>query len=184
MVGGIIFFLCTTAAEAAIPGYSVRTDAISYLGGAGSPTELFWNFQLLVVGVLWIASTYLLFRGRGHVLLSVSFYLTSIGIVMVSLFPWNVLSSLHGIGALMAFIFGSLTCIGSPRIISGQLKKTSVSLGLISLAAWTLNIFGLANVLGGGGAERMLYYPIILWAIAFGAYLQALHSNAVPSSGA
>ncbi len=54
-VGGIMTMLLTNAAEAAYNGFSVRYDAISGLGGAGAPTEVFWNAQLLVSGVLWLA---------------------------------------------------------------------------------------------------------------------------------
>ncbi|MCL4349820.1 MAG: DUF998 domain-containing protein [Candidatus Thermoplasmatota archaeon] len=171
MVGGIMFMLLTNLLEAAVPGFSVRNDAISTLGGNGYPVELLWNTQLFVVGILWLFSTYLLFRGKGHRLMAFSFYLTGIGILLVSLDPWNVRGTLHGIGAQMGFLFGAISAITSPRILDGRLRILGPAMGALAIFAVICGALGTTLGLGGGGLERLVYYPIFLWEIAFGSYL-------------
>jgi hypothetical membrane protein len=55
---GIVFMLLNTAAESIYPDYSVRTDALSTLGGIGQPTTVLWDGQLFVSGVLAILYTF------------------------------------------------------------------------------------------------------------------------------
>jgi len=65
----------------------------------------------------------------------------------------------------MAFLFGALSAIASYKFQKPPLSYFAVILGLISLAA--LILFGLKIdlSLGIGGIERMITYPILLWAI-------------------
>ncbi len=174
-LGGVMIFMIITISEAAIPGYSIRTDAISYLGGAGASTALFWNAGLLVFGILWVTSSYLLFRRVGRLLHSIVFYLAGLGFIIVSLSPWNVSPTLHGIGAQSAFIFGAISCLISPGLIGGHLKKISYALGFFAFSVYISGYLGLEYMAftGSGGVERMLYYPVILWEIVFGSFLMA-----------
>jgi hypothetical membrane protein len=170
-VGGIMAMLLTAASEAAYAGYSVRLDAISGLGGAGSPTELFWDTQLLIVGILWLADSYLLFHGKGKTLNSAVFYLAGAGLIMVSVSPYNVYPVSHYIGAQFVFLFGALSCISGYRMTSGPMKVISLASGIISVSAYLSGYAGAYSVLGSGGLERMIFYPVFLWEICFGGYL-------------
>jgi len=166
-----MLLLFTTAAEAVLPGYSVHTDAISYLGGAGVATALFWNLQLFVAGLLWLWSSGLLFRWGVRPWRSVAFYLTGAGMILVSVAPWNLLPAVHGIGALMILLFGIGSCVVGGRLAHGGMRGVSYLAASISLVAFLAGFLGAFGPLGPGGLERMYYYPIFLWEIAFGGYL-------------
>ncbi len=179
VVGGAMVLLLTTAAEAIDPGYSVHTDAISYLGGAGAATELFWDLQLFLAGLLWLWSSGLLFRWSLRPRRSLTFYLTGVGMILVSVAPWNVLPSVHGIGALSVLLFGIGSCVVGGRIAHGGMSTLSYLLASISLVAFLAGFLGAFGGLGPGGLERMYYYPIFLWEVAFGGYLL----GGVPKAG-
>ncbi|MCL6090941.1 MAG: DUF998 domain-containing protein [Candidatus Thermoplasmatota archaeon] len=169
-VGGILVLLATTTAEEVVPGFSVKYQAISTLGGSGYPTMLYWDSQILLAGILWIIGTRLLYRSSKFSLSSINFYPVGIGLILVSLNPWNINPFLHMIGAVCVAFFGATAAILSSRLTGGYIKYTSVFLGILSLFA----LFGTAmtaSVLGPGGAERLIYYPIFFWAILFGGVL-------------
>ncbi|MHB1662360.1 MAG: hypothetical protein ACYCSG_00815, partial [Thermoplasmataceae archaeon] len=50
-LGGILTLLVTTTAEEVVPGFSVKYQAISTLGGAGYPTMLYWDSFILLSGI-------------------------------------------------------------------------------------------------------------------------------------
>ena len=180
-LGGILTLLATTTAEEVVSGFSVKYQAISTLGGAGYPTMLYWDSFILLSGILWVIGTNFLFRNIGSHLLSLCFYLIGIGLILVSLNPWNVNSFLHTIGALCVAIFGAIAAIRSPRLMGGHIRHTSTFLGILSLFA-LIGDQWISLVLGPGGAERLIYYPIFFWAILFGGVLIGKNSLAVPSS--
>lgn len=177
VLGGVMVLLLTTAAEAIDPGYSVHTDALSYLGGAGVATELFWDLQLFVAGLLWLGSSGLLYRWALRPRRALTFYLTGVGLILVSVAPWNVLPSVHGIGAQMVLLFGIGSCIVGGRLARGGMRSVSYLAASISLVAYVAGFFGAFGALGPGGLERMYYYPIFLWEIAFGGYLLGSFSS-------
>ena len=178
-LGGAIVLLLTTAAEAMDPGYSVHTDAISYLGGQGVASAWFWDLQLLIVGVLWLWSSALLFRWKLRPYRSLAFYLTGVGLVLVATSPWNVSPVLHGIGALTALLAGIGSCVVGGGLTRGRMRALSYLAGAAALGAFLVGFVGGFGVLGPGGLERMQYYPIFLWSIAFGGYLLGRPSSAV-----
>ncbi len=171
-ISGILAMLATTSAAAVYPDYSIRNDAISYLGGSGVKTEFFWDFCVLIAGILWIYSTYLLSRKSGIGYSAGTLYLAGIGFLLVGSSPWNLFQSTHYIGAQLIFIFGSVSSIVvSFTLTSGTFARISRILGVLSIAAYVSEYFGSDYILGPGGMERMVYYPVLLWSIAFGAYL-------------
>ncbi len=173
-VGGIITMLVTTASQAVYPTFSTRNDAISTLGGTGVPTALFWNTAIVISGLLWLYGTYRLFHKNGKPLSSIPFYLAGVGFILVGLSPWNEYPLTHTIGAQLVFFFGAISCLVAWRIVRGTMGRISFASGLISLFAYFLEPHGLAAIFGTGGVERLLYYPILLWEIAFGGYLLSL----------
>ena len=173
--GGALAILSITAATAVYPNYSERSQAISYLGGAGVPTEIYWDICVVVVGILWIWSTYLLFRNSGRKIRPFVFYLAGIGFLLVGLSPWNIRPLAHYLGAYMIFIFGAISSLSAVGITRGSMAKMSLAAGITSIAAYLSGYIGGGNILGPGGIERMIFYPILLWQIAFGGYLIFLH---------
>ncbi len=174
---GGIAILSITAASAMFPNYSSRYDAISDLGGAGTTTEVFWNTCVIIVGILWIWSSYLFFRIERRRFTSKFFYLSGIGFLLVGLSPWNVYPFTHYIGAQLIFIFGVLSCLAGSRIVTGPMSRLSIVAGVASFGSYLSGYVGMYIFLGPGGLERMVYYPIILWSIAFGGYLSYKYQN-------
>ena len=163
------------------PGYDVQGGAISDLGVIGETAMLF-NGALLAVGLLNIASGYLLYRSHGHVWVFAVFVLAGVGAIGAGLVPLNT-SDLHGIFALLAFVFFNIEALAIATLISGPMRWVSVLAGLVGLAFVVLMVIGdLGNPgvfgpIGHGGAERMIVYPSMLWMMAFGGYLMAAPSG-------
>ena len=163
------------------PGYDVQGGAISDLGVIGETAMLF-NGALLAVGLLNIASGYLLYRSHGHVWVFAVFVLAGVGAIGAGLVPLNT-SDLHGIFALLAFVFFSIEALAIATLISGPMRWVSVLAGLVGLAFVVLMVIGdsgnpgVFGPIGHGGAERMIVYPSMLWMMAFGGYLMAAPSG-------
>lgn len=170
-LGGGIAILSITAATSIYPNYSVRNQAISFLGGNGVPTQIFWNSAVIIVGILWLWSTYLLFHNSSSKIRSIAFYPAGVGFLLVGTSPWNLFPITHYLGANLIFLFGSVSCLVAYRMMKGSLSKISLMSGLIPIAAYISGYFGSNALLGPGGIERMIFYPILLWQIAFGGYL-------------
>jgi hypothetical membrane protein len=65
------------------------------------------------------------------------------------------------------------TAIAAAKIVKSPFSHFSILMGIASITA--LFLYG-ANIylgLGPGGMERMIAYPVILWAISFGGYLMS-----------
>lgn len=180
-IGAVQFILGMLVAECLYPGYSVSEKYISDLG-VGVTAPIF-NASVFVLGATVVASVYFLKRtAQSKVLLSV-LALCGIGAMGVGIFP-ETFGVVHTIFSLIAFLFGALSAIASYKIQKPPLSYFAVILGLMSLGALVLFAYsetfvnlGGANAaefyigLGKGGLERMIAYPILLWAIGFGGYL-------------
>ncbi len=170
-VGGTLAMLATTSFQAVYPTFSTRNDAISFLGGAGEPTAIFWNSAIIIAGLLWLLATYRLFHGSGIKFSSIPFYLAGIGFLSVGLSPWNKYPVTHYVGANFVFLFGAISCLVAWRLTKGPISKISLIAGILSFFAYFGGYIGLGNLFGSGGVERLIFYPIMLWEIAFGGYL-------------
>jgi len=159
------------------PGYDVQGGAISDLGVVGQ-TALLFNGALLAVGLLNIVSGYLLYRSLGHVWTFTVFLLAGLGAIGAGLVPLNT-SDLHGIFAVVAFVFFNVEALSAATLVGGPMRWISVIAGLVGLAFVVIMVIGDAGnpavfgPIGHGGAERMIVYPSMLWMMAFGGYLMA-----------
>lgn len=177
VVGGMLSMLVTTAFQAVYPTFSTRTDAISFLGGVGEPTAIFWNTAIVISGLLWILSTYRLFKGSGKTVSSIIFYLAGIGFILVGLSPWDKYPLTHSIGAHLVAFFGAISSLLAWRFTKGSFSKFSLAAGIISFIALFGGYLGLGILFGSGGDERLIFYPIMLWEIGLGGYLLGLEGN-------
>jgi len=169
-VGATQFILCMLVAECLYPNYSVSGNYISDLGKLDAVSAPVFNASVFVLGLTVVACAYFLRRMiQNRVFLSL-LVLCGIGAMGVGIFPEDF-GIIHFIVSLMAFLFGALSAIASYKFQKPPLCYFAVVLGLISLTA--LILFGLETYLslGVGGMERMIAYPILLWAIGFGGYL-------------
>jgi len=168
-LGTAWFLMGIVVSEALYPGYHV-TQMISDLG-VGS-TALVYNSSIIVFGVMLIAAAYLLQKEETDIWFSALMALIGIGAAGVGIFPENT-GTPHVISAMIVFIFGGICAIMSFRIFPVPWAWFSGALGIITLAAIILLGAKCYLGLGAGGMERMIAYPLIIWALGSGAFLMA-----------
>jgi hypothetical membrane protein len=159
-------------AEFLYPGYSVSQNYISDLGVGPSPSEEIFTLGLLIFGLLVLLASSKLYADKGSYLW-LFFALSGIGAVGVAVFNEDT-GWPHVLFALLAFLFGNLAAVYAFTKTKPMFSYISLSLGLLGLAAMVLLGTGTFLGLGPGGMERVVFYSGILWALAFGARLQAL----------
>jgi hypothetical membrane protein len=177
-VGGSQFVLGMLVAEAFYPDYSISQNYISDLGAG--PSTLIFNSSVFPLGLMIVVSAYSVQRSMKDRLVTGLLVLAAAGAMGVGVFPENY-AAMHEIVSDIAFIFGGLLPIASYRLVGKPLGYLSVLMGVLSLSA-----MGLLSAqyslslgeqyllgLGPGGMERMIAYPILLWAAALGGYLMA-----------
>jgi hypothetical membrane protein len=176
-IGATQFMIGMMVAEAFYPNYSISANFISDLGATCrenciiyQPTSSIFNGSVLLFGLFTLIAAYLIHRGAEQKLVAIIFALASIGIMGVGIFP-ETARSLHGLFSLIAFLFGGISAIIAYRLERRPLNYISILLGLVTLVALLLFSLDANFGLGPGGMERMIAYPVILWAIGFGAYL-------------
>lgn len=181
-LAGVFFFTLAAQfmtvimlAAAMVPGYDFRAAAISDLG-VFPETALLFNVSLVVVGVCNLLGGYFLYRAHGKRWLLAIFALAGIGAIGAGLFPLNT-GGIHGLAALLAFVFFNVQAIGSGTYLRGIMRALSVLVGALGLVFVVLMALGDAGnaaafgSIGHGGTERMIVYPVMLWMVAFGGYL-------------
>jgi hypothetical membrane protein len=183
--------LLVVVAQTQYPNYSTQRNFLSDLGATChsglaaapcvivSPASQIWNATLSLMGLLSLVSAILLYRATRRSAVSVLFGVFGLGTLIAGIVPETLLS-VHELGSLAAFVAGSIAAMLAFRVISAPLKYFSLTLGLLSFVGiiplmfqgpfyrWN-GIFGL----GLGGIERMVVYPLIIWELAFGAYLMS-----------
>ena len=169
-VGGMLFLMLMLLAELLYPGYSPSYHHISQLGVGPFPSNVMFNASVFLFGVSGVAAAAMLYRGeRGRPFCAV-LAVAGVGAMGVGLFPQDMPAP-HALFALLAFGGGAMTAILSHRAMGRHLGRIGALLGIISLAALALFLSGLHLGLGGGGMERMILYPSLLWILAMGAVL-------------
>ena len=171
-IASLQFVLAMTISEALYPQYSVSANYISDLGEpskAGSVAYIF-NSSIFLLGLLTVISAYLIQRIFDYKIFSTFLVLTGIGAMGVGLFPESF-GILHTIPSFITFFFGALSTIASYRLQKRPLSYLAIILGLLSLLALILFALDIYLGLDKGGMERMIAYPILLWALGFGGHL-------------
>jgi hypothetical membrane protein len=166
-IGTAWFLMGIIIAEALFPNYQV-TRMISDLG-VGTTATIF-NSAIFGFGLLLIAAAYLLHtEGAANRWFFVFMALTGFGAAGVGVFPENIVIP-HAISAIMVFICGGLCAILGYRVFSGPWSWFSPILGFITLIAVVLLGTKSYLGLGAGGMERIIAYPLIIWAIGTSVY--------------
>jgi hypothetical membrane protein len=171
------FMTVIMLAASMAPGYDIAQGAISDLGVIGE-TALLFNLSLIAVGILNVTAGVLLYRGHGKGWLLAIFVLAGIGAAGAGLVPLDT-SDLHGIFALVAFLFFNIQALACAAIVTGPMRLVSVLAGVVGFAFVVVMVIGdsgnpaVFGPIGHGGAERMIVYPAMLWMLTFGGYLMA-----------
>jgi len=166
-LGAAQFVIAMVIAEARFSGYNVGSNAISDLG-VGRTAHLF-NASIIVFGTAIVCGA-LIGQSFFGVVPTLFIVLAGIGAVGVGVFP-ETTGRLHFCCALVAFLFGALSAISAFSHEGVPLAYYSAVLGIISLAALVSLVSKRVHGLGFGGMERLVAYPIILWALGIGGFL-------------
>lgn len=178
---GVLAFLGIITAETLYPGYSTSENMISDLGATEPPNSIIiepssaiFSAAMAISGLLITVSAYCIYRAFRKRTVTALIALFGVGVLGVGIFNGSY-GSIHGIFALIAFVMGGLSAIASYRIGRAPMSYFSVILGGTALLDIFLYYFmGEASpfmVLGIGGLERWIAYPILLWVTGFGGYL-------------
>ena len=168
-IGAAWLLMGIIVSEALYPGYQV-TRMISDLG-VGSTAPIF-NSAIFGFGLLLIAAAYLLYTAGINRCFLVLLAFIGLGAAGVGIFPENIVVP-HSICAITVFVCGGLCAILGYRVFSAPWSWFSPILGVITLVAVVLLGAKVYLGLSAGGMERMIAYPLIIWAIGTGAYLMA-----------
>jgi len=180
------FMTVIMLAAAMVPGYDFRGAAISDLG-TFPETALLFNTSLVLVGLLNLAGGYLFYRTHGKRWLFAVFAVAGVGAVGAGLFPLDT-GGLHGLFALLAFLFFNVQALASATRFDGVMRALSVlagGIGLVFVVLMALGDAGNATAfgpIGHGGTERMIVYPVMLWLVALGGYLLATGERSEPAA--
>lgn len=169
-VGASQFLIFMLTCETLYPGYSISENMISDLG-VGSTAAIF-NSSIIALGLMIVFSAIAFHSFHKNYYFTFLLILTGMGAVGVGLFPEN-LSPYHEIFADITFLFGGLSEIFSFALIRFPMSVVVIILGGLTLASSVLFVLEIYLGLGPGGMERMIVYPVILWAVGFGGYLMA-----------
>lgn len=167
-IGAAQFVIGMHLAESLYPGYSVSGNYISDLG-VQQPSASIFNASVSLLGMLVLLGSYFIWREFHSFLISLMFGLTGVGAIGVGAFP-ETAGIIHDLVSLIAFLFGGLAAIASSKLVKAPFTYFSVLLGITSLAALVLFLSETDMGLGHGGMERMIAYPVLLWATGFGGY--------------
>lgn len=196
-IAGLMLFLLPSLfltalmwGESIAPGYSVRDNAISDLGIIGETATLF-TLTLAAVGALSIIWGYFLYREDGRKGRLLLYAIAGAGAVGAGVISLNDPSGLHGLFALLAFLFFNLLPLAAMRDVDGPLRAIAVvtgTVGLIFLVAMFVSDAGVIDLfgpIGHGGLERMIAYPPMIWLFAYGSMLMSTSrtTGAEPPTG-
>lgn len=177
-IGAAQFLVMLMLLESIAPGYSMNDNAISDLGTIPE-TETWFTITLFAIGVTNLMAGWFFLRSMGDKVLFIVFLLGSIGAMGAALIPLDNPSDMHGLFALMAFLFMNVEAVLVGLKLSGALKVISILAGLTGLVFMVMMIFvdsgsiDVSGSIGHGGVERMIAYPVLIWMVLIGGYLQA-----------
>ena len=163
------FAIFLTVAEAVYPNYSVSARYISDLG-VGTAAAPIFNASIILLGLAVLATAWFVFRAFKDRILTIAVVLAGIGAIGVGVFTEDF-GGIHSIVSLITFVFAALSAILAFRILRPPLSYLSILLGAASLVALGLYVSNTYLGLGPGGMERMIVWPVLVWALAFGGYL-------------
>ncbi len=184
-LAGSVIFMGIITAEIFYPGvytYTTANSMISDLGATEPPFSIItqpsaniFNFSMIISGILILIGAYFLFRSYNDRIAAILVGLLGFGALGVGVFPGNI-NPQHPLFALTTFIAGGLSAIYSFRLINSPFKYLAIVFGVVPLFfLFAANSF--IPVMGGGGVERWIAYPVVLWILGFGGYLMGLGSK-------
>ena len=161
-------------------GYSVSANYVSDLGASCPnsgpcyipPSALLYNTTIALLGISVLVGAYFLHRAFRWTPATIIVALSGVGALGVGLFP-ETAGDVHVVFSFVVFFFAGLSAIVTYRFQKAPLSFFSVVLGVATLVALFLSAFNITLGLGVGGIERMVVYPVLMWAVGFGGHMMA-----------
>lgn len=189
-IGMILSIITNEALYPAARHYSTFANSISDLSGTEPPNSymvgqnrLMFIVTMAVCGVLVLTATYLLAQVVHRRRFIVAMTAFGIGLVGISVFPGNV-AGYHPLFAFTCFLGGSAAAILSRKVIGSPVGYFGLVLGIVALLATvfgieSLNDWGPQAIIGRGGIERWIAYPVLLWLVLLGGALMTRKESRV-----
>lgn len=180
-LAGSVIFLGILTAEIFYPvNYSIAKNMISNLASTPPPhsiirepsAKIFDNAMVLTGGMI-LFGAYLIYKSFRKKIFTLAMIFLGLGTFGVGLFP-AFHAIIHPIIALIAFLGGGTAAMLSSRITQNPFSTCAIIFGVLSLLFLFSGLFlprEIVPILGAGGTERWVAYPIIVWLIGFGGYL-------------
>jgi len=162
--------------EAIAPDYSMHENAISDLGVIDE-TQVLFNSSLFTIGLLNVPAGYFFFKAHQSRPLFLAFILGGIGAMGAGLISLDNPIGVHGLFALLAFLFMNLEAILTARLVRGPLMLGSIVMGATGLVFLVMMVLvdsgsiDMSGTIGHGGTERMIAYPALVWMVMIGGWL-------------
>lgn len=189
-LAGLLFFLAGATivmgiitAEIFYPvEYSISQNMISNLGSTRPPHSIIYqpsagifDNSMLIAGLMILFGSFFLYKTYPRNILVYSIAVLGIGTFGVGVFP-AFHPYAHPITAFVAFFAGGISAVFSARVATSPFKYIACFLGIVSLTFLLLGVIfpqNIVPVLGRGGTERWVAYPMMLWMTGFGGYLMS-----------
>jgi len=195
-VGAIQFAVANAWVQSRYAGYSLLTNYISDLGNTStSPLPAVFNVSIIVLGVFAFLGILLAWggfpRGGPRVVGLFLLLIASIAAILVGLYPENVNGTVHDTASLLVFLPAGLALV----IVSSGMKPGTMWFGYraFSLILGLVVLLSLAyyaptqaynTTWDPGLIERLIVYPILLWAVVVGIHLARLPRFSAPGTAA
>ncbi len=167
IITGEIFYpadYTTAHSEISDLGATRPPDSVTY-----QPSAAIFNTTMFACGLMVILGAAFAHRAHGRWWSTVPLALMGVGMVGVGLFPGDN-ADIHPLFALLTFVSGGVAAMLSAVVVRGPFRVIAPILGIVGLASLFL-AGSLIPVLGDGGTERWVAYPIVLWITGYGGYL-------------
>ncbi len=135
------------------------------------PSTTIFNLSMIVSGMLIILGAIFLQVIAKKLLATLPLVLYGAGFAGVGIFPGNIVPW-HGLFAMVLFISGGVAALTSFKIIRSPLYYVFAFLGAVSLVM-LVAYQPFVPLLGVGGAERWVLYPVVFFLTGAGGYLAA-----------
>ena len=184
LAGAAILMGIITAEALFTYPYSTAGNTISDLGSTWQPgnkvrepSATIFNTTMIVTGLMIVGGAVLIRKATDSRALTVATTLLGVFVFLVGVFPGNEINGspdttgVHPVVASLTFLSGGVAAILAGRAVRPPFRYLSICLGAVALLALVFAAWLGDTKLGEGGVERWVAYPIVLWLVAFGAYV-------------
>lgn len=185
IAAGFAILMGIITAEALFPvPYDTAQDDISDLASTWRPEDVvrqpsatIFNLTMLGSGLLIAAAALLSRRAATARRIWIPVLVLGVAVFLVGVFPGENIDGtpssqgVHPIVSMIAFLSGGLAGVLAFGATAAPFRWVSLALGATSLASVLLSGWLGDTDLGGGGIERWVVYPVVLWLVAYGGYL-------------